>query len=90
MNKWNLAAGDFPDLELFRMKLVSNKFSEFAKLDNSCIKDLDKCLNKEIPDLMEQLPSENDSVEEIRRKMKMANISGDPDDFDVPINANNR
>lgn len=90
MNKYDLAAGDFPDIELFRVKLTGNKFSEFKSLDLSCIKHLDKCLTQDIPSLMEQLPSENDSVDEIRRKNAMQSAGGNPDDFDVPINPNNR
>ena len=53
MKKYNLAPGDFPDLEKFQYKLKDVKFSEFSSFKPEFVEDLDNCLNVEIPALME-------------------------------------
>ena len=88
MKKHALAWGDFPDLEEFKSKLQCCKFQEFKTLDAGIIKDLDRVLNRDIPKLMESLPSENDTAEELEAKMKAQ--SHDSESFNVPINPNNR
>lgn len=75
LKKYNLAPGDFPDITKFSAKLKDVKFSEFSSLSNKQIEDLDQCLNKDIPKLMEELPSEKDTPETLRKKMGMAAIT---------------
>lgn len=50
---YNLAPGDFPDLEKFRTKLTDLKIAELSSLKPELIEQLDHCLNVEIPALME-------------------------------------
>jgi len=50
---YNLAPGDFPDLEKFKTKLTDLKFAELSSLKPELIEQLDHCLNVEIPALME-------------------------------------
>lgn len=69
MKKYNLAAGDFPDITKFSEKLKEAKFAEFSTLSTKQIEELDDVLNSDIPKLMEQLPSEKDSPETLRAKM---------------------
>lgn len=69
LKKYNLAAGDFPDIASFSSKLAECKFSEFHALNQKQIDELDKALNVDIPKLMEELPSEKDSPETLRAKM---------------------
>jgi Domain of unknown function (DUF5600) len=52
LKKYNLAAGDFPDLTSFSAKLKEAKFSEFSALRQEKIDELDHVLNVEIPALM--------------------------------------
>jgi len=69
LKKYNLAPGDFPDLQKFQAKLHDMKFTELNALKPDMIEKLDNCLNVEIPRLMEELPSERDSPEVLRQKM---------------------
>mmetsp|Transcript_505 Transcript_505/g.1086 ORF Transcript_505/g.1086 Transcript_505/m.1086 type:complete len:568 (+) Transcript_505:70-1773(+) len=69
LKKHNLAPGDFPDITEFSSKLRDVKFSEFHSLSQKQIDALDEVLNKDIPSLMEELPSERDSPETLRAKM---------------------
>jgi len=68
MKKYNLAPGDFPDINKFSQKLEETKFNEFATLSQSMIDGLDRVLNVDIPKLMEQLPSEKDTPDMLRAK----------------------
>lgn len=72
LKKYNLAPGDFPDITSFSSKLREVKFNEFNTLSQKQIDTLDDVLNKDIPALMEELPSERDSPETLRAKMGMA------------------
>ena len=80
LKKYNLAPGDFPDITNFSGKLRETKFSEFSTLSQKQIDALDDVLNTDIPQLMEELPSERDSPETLRAKMganahtSMANV----------------
>jgi len=58
MKKYNLAAGDFPEMEGFRRKLTEMNFSKFPKLNTKMMDKLDAMLSKEIPYLMDSLPAE--------------------------------
>jgi len=69
LKKYNLAPGDFPDITAFSSKLRETKFSEFNTLSQKQLDALDDVLNKDIPALMEELPSERDSPETLRAKM---------------------
>jgi len=72
LKKHSLAPGDFPDITAFSNKLRETKFSEFNTLSQKQIDALDDVLNKDIPSLMEELPSERDSPETLRAKMGAA------------------
>ena len=74
LKKYNLAPGDFPEITSFSSKLREVKFTEFNTLSEKQIAGLDEILNKDIPALMEQLPSERDSPETLRAKMGAASI----------------
>eukprot|EP00934_Nitzschia_sp_Nitz4_P008311 Nitzschia sp. Nitz4//scaffold239_size30010//9072//11208//NITZ4_008011-RA/size30010-snap-gene-0.34-mRNA-1//1//CDS//3329543565//8301//frame0 len=76
LKKYNLAPGDFPDITNFSAKLREVKFHEFNTLSQKQIDALDDILNKDIPALMEELPSERDSPETLRAKMGTATRSG--------------
>jgi hypothetical protein len=69
MKKYNLAAGDFPEIQSFAAKLSEAKFTEFHTLSPKQIEELDQVLNVQIPELMAQLPSEKDTPETLRAKM---------------------
>lgn len=84
MKKNNLSPGDFPDITKFSEKLKDTKFSEFHTLKEEQISMLDTCLSKDIPRLMEQLPSERDTPEMLRKKMGDMNITN-PDALNVPV-----
>jgi len=75
MKKYNLAPGDFPDINSFSDKCKETKFSEFSTLSNKQIEELDTVLNVDIPKLMEELPSEKDTPETLRAKMASSNLS---------------
>uniref|UniRef100_A0A7R9WYF2 Calmodulin n=2 Tax=Craspedostauros australis TaxID=1486917 RepID=A0A7R9WYF2_9STRA len=72
MKKYNLAPGDFPDITGFSAKLREVKFAELHSLSEKQMAQLDEVLNKDIPSLMEELPSERDSPETLRAKMGTA------------------
>lgn len=84
MKKYNLSPGDFPDITKFSEKLKETKFSEFHTLKEEQISMLDACLSKDIPRLMEELPSERDTPEMLRKKMGDVNISN-PAALNVPV-----
>eukprot|EP00980_Cylindrotheca_fusiformis_P003790 scaffold834_cov123-Cylindrotheca_fusiformis.AAC.37 len=69
LKKYNLAPGDFPDIASFSAKLRETKFADFSTLSQKHIDGLDSVLNADIPQLMEELPSEKDSPETLRAKM---------------------
>mmetsp|Transcript_25213 Transcript_25213/g.39750 ORF Transcript_25213/g.39750 Transcript_25213/m.39750 type:complete len:575 (-) Transcript_25213:303-2027(-) len=56
MKQYNLAPGDFPDIDDFRSKLSEMNFSKFNKLKTSLISRVDEVLTNDIPRLMEMLP----------------------------------
>lgn len=80
MKKFNLSAGDFPDIASFSSKLNDTKFAEFNTLSQKQIDDLESVLQSEIPKLMELLPSEKDSPETLKAKM-----AGNENTANVPI-----
>jgi len=84
LKKYNLSAGDFPDISKFSQKLKDVKFSEFSSLSNSMIENLDKSLVQEIPKLMEELPSEKDTPETLRAKLGAVAITN-PNSANVPV-----
>ncbi|CAM9865836.1 unnamed protein product, partial [Discosporangium mesarthrocarpum] len=57
MKQHNLAPGDFPDLEAFRAKLTDTSFAKFQRLKPKMLDELNEMLTKDIPRLMEMLPS---------------------------------
>mmetsp|Transcript_2253 Transcript_2253/g.3109 ORF Transcript_2253/g.3109 Transcript_2253/m.3109 type:complete len:573 (+) Transcript_2253:244-1962(+) len=58
MKTYNLAPGDFPDIDMFREKLREMNFSKFSKLKTSVIAKVDGVLTADIPRLMELLPKQ--------------------------------
>eukprot|EP01084_Bolivina_argentea_P285436 489488_1 len=56
MKQFNLAPGDFPDIDDFRGKCSDLNFSKFHKLKPKMLQDLDEVLQTDIPRLMEMLP----------------------------------
>lgn len=84
MKKYNLSAGDFPDITKFSEKLRDTKFQEFATLKDEQIQTLERCLTKDIPKLMEQLPSERDTPDILRQKMGSSGAKN-PDAANVPV-----
>jgi len=83
LKKYNLSAGDFPDITKFSAKLQECKFSEFNSLSQPQIEGLDACLNADIPKLMEELPSEKDTPESLRAKM--GDMVMNPSQNNVPM-----
>mmetsp|Transcript_10070 Transcript_10070/g.14205 ORF Transcript_10070/g.14205 Transcript_10070/m.14205 type:complete len:561 (-) Transcript_10070:92-1774(-) len=57
MKQYNLAPGDFPDLEAFRAKCDELSFAKFPRLKPKMLQDLEEVLSRDIPALMEMLPS---------------------------------
>lgn len=84
LKKYNLSPGDFPDINMFSKKLKEVKFSEFSSLQQSQIDALEKCLTVDIPKLMEELPSERDTPETLRKKMGAMNVRN-PNASTVPV-----
>jgi hypothetical protein len=60
MKKYNLAPGDFPDIEDFKSKLRESDFSKFHSLKMKLVEDAEQCLSMDFPRLMEALPRAND------------------------------
>lgn len=88
MKKYNLSPGDFPDITKFAEKLKDTKFAEFHSLKEEQIALLDKCLTVDIPKLMEELPSEKDTPDILRKKMGDVNLTN-PDAMNVPVPTRN-
>jgi len=84
LKKYNLAPGDFPDIQSFSEKLREVKFSEFNTYSPKQIEELDEVLTREIPKLMELLPSERDSPETLKAKMAANYIQEDAPEY-VPL-----
>lgn len=84
MKKYNLSPGDFPDISAFTEKLKDTKFSDFNNLKEEEIALLDKCLTTDIPLLMEELPSERDTPDVLRKKMGDVSLSN-PNANNVPV-----
>eukprot|EP00555_Chaetoceros_dichaeta_P011371 CAMPEP_0198257518 /NCGR_PEP_ID=MMETSP1447-20131203/7175_1 /TAXON_ID=420782 /ORGANISM="Chaetoceros dichaeta, Strain CCMP1751" /LENGTH=576 /DNA_ID=CAMNT_0043944437 /DNA_START=107 /DNA_END=1837 /DNA_ORIENTATION=- len=84
MKKNNLSPGDFPDIAKFTGKLKDTKFAEFHALRDDQITMLEECLTRDIPRLMEDLPSEKDTPEILRQKMGTATVKN-PDSANVPV-----
>mmetsp|Transcript_14054 Transcript_14054/g.18329 ORF Transcript_14054/g.18329 Transcript_14054/m.18329 type:complete len:572 (+) Transcript_14054:141-1856(+) len=85
MKKYDLSAGDFPDITAFSSKLNELKFSEFNTLNDKQIAELDKVLNEDIPALMDMLPSERDTPESLKAKME----GNDPSKDEVSLPTTN-
>jgi GTPase SAR1 family protein len=61
MKKYNLAHGDFPELNDFKSKLAEHDFSKFQPLKMRLIEEAEAALSIEFPRLMEALPRSIDS-----------------------------
>ena len=83
LKQYGLSSGDFPDISKFSEKLRDIKFSEFLPLNDTQIKELDKTLKVDIPKLMEELPSERDTPETLKKKMGGA--ASNPDALNVGL-----
>ncbi|GMH60048.1 hypothetical protein TrRE_jg13599, partial [Triparma retinervis] len=49
---YNLADGDMPPIDVFRVNLRSHNFRNFPSLDRRVLRQLDELINHEIPSLM--------------------------------------
>lgn len=85
LKQYNLAAGDFPEIQSFASKLNETKFWEFSTLSEKQIEGLDQVLNTDLPALMAQLPSEKDTPASLRVKMI---AGGNQDVVPTPMTAN--
>ena len=56
MKKWNLSAGDFPNLDDFKAKLAEHDFSKFSLIRQKLLDDVETVLGFDFPRLMEALP----------------------------------
>lgn len=88
MKKHSLSAGDFPDIADFSAKLKEVKFAEFSSLSQEKIDALEQCLTKDIPKLMEMLPSEKDDPESLRAKMGSEAVTNPKSNY-VPLPTGN-
>lgn len=61
MKRYNLAHGDFPEINDFKAKLSEHDFSKFQPLKLRLIEEAENCLSSEFPRLMEALPRSLDS-----------------------------
>ena len=60
MKKYNLAPGDFPEIEAFRAQLRESDFTKFHSLKEKMVLEAESCLGVDFPRLMEALPRAND------------------------------
>jgi EH domain-containing protein 1 len=56
MKKYNLAPGDFPELDDYRQKMSEQDFTKFVVLKPKLIEDVDQVLGVDLPRLLEALP----------------------------------
>jgi hypothetical protein len=63
MKRYNLAPGDFPDIDIFRGKLAELDFTKFNSLKQRLIDDVEIALSQDLPRLMDALPRNNYSRE---------------------------
>ncbi|EDR29587.1 EH domain-containing protein, putative [Entamoeba dispar SAW760] len=60
MKRYNLAAGDFPPIDVYKERLQNCDFSKFPKLDMRVINAVDDALGTQIPLLLKKFPMEDD------------------------------
>lgn len=63
LKRYNLAPGDFPQIDEYRSKLQEHDFSKFHSLKISVVEAAENTLSSDIPRLMEALPRERRDVE---------------------------
>jgi len=56
--KFNLPVGDFPDINIFKEKLMQFDFSKFPKLDQKKLDEMEKVLSDDLPKLLKMFPQE--------------------------------
>lgn len=61
LKKYNLAPGDFPDIEDFRAKLKELDFTKFSALKPKVIDEIDTVMGIDFPRLMDALPKVDNS-----------------------------
>jgi EH domain-containing protein 1 len=66
MKRYNLAPGDFPDLNDYRSKLEEQDFSKFSSLKPQLVEAADTTLATDIPRLMEALPRSTDPAIDVK------------------------
>lgn len=64
MKRYNLAPGDFPDLDSMRSKLAEAEFSKFNTLKQRLLDEVETVLTVDLPRLMKELPQpQNEQIE---------------------------
>ena len=62
LKKYNLAAGDFPEIENFRSILKEKDFTKFNALKPKLVDEIDSVMGVDFPRLMDALPRPDDST----------------------------
>lgn len=80
MKRYNLAPGDFPDLNDFKSKLAEHDFSKFNPLKPRLIEEAETVMSIEFPRLMEALPRSTDSFapKPVMNSVAVVEDSGNP------------
>jgi len=68
LKKYNLAAGDFPDFEDFRSRLMEQDFTKFNSLKPKLIEDIESCMGHDFPRLMESLPRPDTREQDVEQR----------------------
>lgn len=75
----NLPLGDFPDPRIMKEKLQTQDFSKFKKLDKKKMEALEDMLSRDVPNLLQIIPSEQDATSDAA----VVQIGGEPTPFAV-------
>nr|BAN40368.1 EH domain-containing protein, putative [Entamoeba invadens] len=59
MKRYNLVAGDFPPIDVYKERLENADFAKFPKIDLKLINDVDDALGTQIPFLLKKFPMED-------------------------------
>lgn len=76
-----ISPGDFPNIARLKENLQHHDFSKFHAMKPKLIQDIDNMLSHEIARLMEQIPSETESMADMHRVKGGVFASGDAGTF---------